>query len=115
MIAENLADIDHISNIRVRAIPKSGGTIINIFAMLTKGINVSKKTQEVIKETNSFAIENLGLKVVRTNFTVTGFSPKPEYATLDELGEDEEDRIKEIPKEPKNIVTIEGENDWVDF
>ncbi|MFC2159890.1 alkaline shock response membrane anchor protein AmaP [Actinomycetota bacterium] len=111
MIAENLQDIDHISNIKVRAFPKSGGTIINIFAMLTKGINVAKKTREVIKEVNSFATENLGLKVVRTNFTVTGFNPKPEYATVDELEEDEGDRIKETPKEPENIGTIEDEND----
>ena len=111
MIAENLQDIDHISNIKVRAFPKSGGTIINIFAMLTKGINVSKKTQEVIKEVNSFATENLGLKVVRTNFTVTCFNPKSEYATVDELEEEEEDRIKEIPKEPENIGTLEDKND----
>lgn len=111
MIADDLADIDHISSIRVRAIPKSGGTIINIFAMLTKGINVSKKTKEVIKEVNSFATENLGLKVVRTNFTVTGFSPKPEYVTVDELEEDDEDRTKWAPDEPKNIGTIEDEND----
>ena len=111
MISENLADIDHISSIKVRAIPKSGGTIINIFAMLTKGINVSKKTKEVIKEVNTFATENLGLKVVRTNFTVTGFNPKSEYATVDELEEEEEDKIKEIPKEPENIGTIEDDND----
>ncbi|MFC2144817.1 alkaline shock response membrane anchor protein AmaP [Actinomycetota bacterium] len=111
MIAENLRDIDHINNIKVRVIPKSGSTIINIFAMLTKGINVSKKTQEVIKEVNAFATEDLGLKVVRTNFTVTGFNPKPEYATIDELEEEEEDRIKEIPKEPENIGTPEDKND----
>ena len=96
MIAEDLSDINHLSSIRVRAIPKSGGTIINIFAMLTKGINVSKKTKEVIKEVNLFATENLGLKVVRTNFTVTGFNPKPEYITVDELEENEEDRIREV-------------------
>ncbi|MCJ7472477.1 MAG: alkaline shock response membrane anchor protein AmaP [Actinobacteria bacterium] len=111
MIAENLGDIDHINNIKVRVIPKSGGTIINIVAMLTKGINVSKKTQEVIKEVNAFATEDLGLKVVRTNFTVTGFNPKSEYATVDELEEEEEDRIKEIPKEPENIGTLEDKND----
>ena len=111
MIAENLGDIDHINNIKVRVIPKSGGTIINIVAMLTKGINVSKKTQEVIKEVNAFATEDLGLKVVRTNFTVTGFNPKSEYATVDELGEEEEDRIKEIPEEPENIGTLEDKND----
>jgi len=111
MIAEDLTDIDNISSIRVKAIPKSGGTIINIFAMLTKGINVSKKTKEVIKEVNTFATENLGLKVVRTNFTVTGFNPKPEYVTADELEEDKEDKIREVFQEPENTGAIEEKND----
>jgi uncharacterized alkaline shock family protein YloU len=109
MISEDLQDIEHINNIKVKALPKSGGTIINVYAMLTKGINVSKKTQEVIKEVNTFATNNLGLKVIRTNFTVTGFNPKPEYVTLDELDEEEEEQ-KSPPKEPDNIEITDDNN-----
>ena len=107
MLAENLQDIDHISNIKVRVFPKSGGTIINIFARLIKGINVSKKTKEVIKEANAFATENLGLKVIRTNFTVTGFNPKPEYVTVEELEDEEVPKPKKVPKEPEDILTTD--------
>lgn len=106
MISEDLQDIEHINSIKVNAVPKSGGTIINVYARMTKGINVSKKTQEVIREVNTFAAENLGLKVIRTNFTVIGFSPKPEYVTLDELDEEEEEK-KIKPKEPNNVETTD--------
>lgn len=49
-----------------------------------------KKMQEVIKEANEFATENLGLKVARTNFTATGSISKPELVTVDELEDEEE-------------------------
>ena len=107
MLVEDLGDIDNISNIKVRVLPKSGGTIINIFAQISKGINVSKKTKEVIKEANEFSTESLGLKVVRTNFTVTGFTPKLEYATADELDE-EDSKVK--PKGPNSVKTNNDED-----
>lgn len=103
-IEEDLEDIDNISNLKVNVSPKSDGTIINVYAKLTKGIKVSEKMQEVINEVNEFATENLGLKVARTNFTATGFISKPELVTVDELEDEEE---KNIPKEPKDIKTTD--------
>ena len=72
-IQEDLADLLDIDNLRVQVIPRSSGAIVNIFARLYKGINVADKMQEVINKANKSARENLGVKIIKTNFTVTGF------------------------------------------
>lgn len=110
-IEEDLQDVRDISNLKVNVIPKSGGAIINIFARLYKGGNVSEKMQEVIREANESALENLGIKVIKTNFTATGFLPKPEYVTVDELEDEEVPEPKKVPREPGDIITIDDEND----
>lgn len=108
-IEEDLADLRHVNNLRVKVVPKSDGAIINIFARLHKGINVSEKMQEVIREANKSASENLGIRAIKTNFTVNGFLPKSEHATVDEL--EEGDSIDSLSKEPADIKTAEDEND----
>ena len=109
-IEEDLADLRHVSNLRVKVVPKSDGAIINIFARLHKGINVSEKMQEVIREANKSASENLGIRAVKTNFTVSGFLPKPEYGVGDEP-EEEASNIDSLSKEPSDIKTAEDEDD----
>ncbi|MBC8388004.1 MAG: hypothetical protein H8E13_08145 [Actinobacteria bacterium] len=108
-IEEDLKDIQHISNLKANVLPKSDGALINIFAKLQKGINVSKKMQEVIREANKSATENLGIKVIKTNFTATGFVPKADLVTVDELEDEEEEKSKSIAKEPKEIKTTEDD------
>jgi hypothetical protein len=112
-IEEDLEDVRDISSLKVNVVSKSGGAIINIYAKLFKGGNVSEKMQEVIKEANKSAIENLGVKVIRTNFTATGFLPKPEYVTIDELEEEKElkhDKVQ-VPDEPEDTLTTEDQDD----
>ncbi len=108
-IEEDLADLRHVSNLRVKVVPKSDGAIINIFARLHKGINVSEKMQEVIERANKSSSENLGIRAVQTNFTVSGFLPKSENTAVDEL--EEGDSIDSLSKEPSDIKTAEDEND----
>ena len=110
-IEEDLGCVRDISNLKVNVIPRSGGAIINIFTKLYKGGNVSEKMQEVIKEANKSALENLGVKVIRTNFTATGFLPKPEYVTVDELEEEKDLKHNKVPKEPEDTLTTEDEDD----
>ena len=110
-IEEDLQDIRNISNLKVNVISKSGGAIINIFAKLYKGGNVSDKMQEVVSEANKSALENLGIKVIRTNFTATGFLPKPEYVTVDELENEEVPKPKKVPEEPEDTFTTDDESD----
>lgn len=75
-ITEDLSKVEDISSLRVKVVSKSDGVIINIYAKLAKGLNVSQKMQQVMDKASRFATENLGLKVIKTNFTATGFTPE---------------------------------------
>jgi uncharacterized alkaline shock family protein YloU len=107
-IAENLSGLEDISNLKVRAFPKSDGTLINVYAKLKKGINVSQKMQEVINEVNRFAAQNLGLKVLKTNITVLDFTSGPEKKAVKQIGEEEE---TPLPDEPKEYKTTDEDYD----
>lgn len=80
-IEEDIADLKDVDNLRVKVIQKSNGAIMNITARLYKGINVSEKMQEVISRANKSARENIGIKIIKTNFTVSGFLPKTDFST----------------------------------
>jgi len=73
-IKEQLLKVEDISDLKVEVLSKSDGVIINVFAALAKGLNVSEKMQQVISMASKFASENLGFKVIKTNFTTTGFT-----------------------------------------
>ena len=109
-IEEDIADIRNIDNLRVRIVPKSNGAIINILARLYKGINVSEKMQEVISRANKSARGNLGIKIIKTNFTVSGFLPKTDFSTTAER-EEEKDNTISGSREPSDVQTAEDEND----
>jgi uncharacterized alkaline shock family protein YloU len=107
-VQEKLSEIKDISNLKVKSLPKSDGTIINIYTRLKKGINVSKKMQEIIDEVNKFATENLGLKVLKTNITVIDFTQKPEKSKNVEMEEEVE---TPMPEEPKEFKTTDEDYD----
>ncbi|MHB8280315.1 MAG: hypothetical protein ACYDIA_22075 [Candidatus Humimicrobiaceae bacterium] len=73
-ITEELLKVEDISDLKVKVVSKSDGVIINIYAKLAKGLNVSEKMQQVIGMASKFASENLGFKVIKTNFTTVGFT-----------------------------------------
>ena len=75
-ITEELIKIKDISDVKVNVLSKSDGVIINVYANLVKGQNVSVKMQEVIDNASKFASENLGFKIIKTNFTAIGFIPE---------------------------------------
>ncbi|MHB8278082.1 MAG: hypothetical protein ACYDIA_10580 [Candidatus Humimicrobiaceae bacterium] len=75
-IKEELLKVEDISDLKVNVLSKSDGVIINIYAKLVKGLNVSEKMQQVIDMASKFASENLGFKVIKTNFTTVGFTPE---------------------------------------
>ena len=75
-ITEELLKVEDISDLKVKVESKSDGVIINIYAKLAKGLNVSQKMQQVMDKASRFASENLGLKVIKTNFTASGFTPE---------------------------------------
>lgn len=73
-IKEELLKVEDISDLKVNVLSKSDGVIINIYAKLAKGLNVSEKMQQVIGMASKFASENLGFKIIKTNFTTVGFN-----------------------------------------
>ena len=72
-IKEELLKVEDISDLEVKVASKSDGVIVNVYAKLRKGLLVSGKMQEVIDSASKFASENLGFKIIKTNFTVIGF------------------------------------------
>lgn len=106
-LTEDLADIQDVDNLKVIVLPKSNGAIINIIARLYKGINVAEKMQEVINKANKSARENLGVKIIKTNFTVSGFLPRSGSAEIDKADEEMDTQSKE----PSDTKTAEDEND----
>ena len=109
-IQEDIADLKDVDNLKIRVLPKLNGAIINIVARLYKGTNVSEKMQEVISRANKSARENLGIKVIKTNFTVSGFLPKSEFAATAEPEEENGNNVAQ-PKEPSDTKTAEDENE----
>jgi len=75
-IKDEISGVKDISDVKVNIIPKSDGVIVNVYSKLTKGLNVTGKMQEVVDRTTKFATENLGFKIIKTNFTAIGFAPE---------------------------------------
>ncbi|MGZ5486531.1 MAG: hypothetical protein ACXWFB_11605 [Nitrososphaeraceae archaeon] len=75
-IRESLNNIQGMTDPKVKVIPRNDGIIINIFSKLIIGINVVDKTKEIRQTASNFALNNLGFKVLQTNYTVTGFIAK---------------------------------------
>jgi hypothetical protein len=75
-ITEELSTVEDISDLKVKVVSKSDGVVVNIYAKLAKGLNVSEKMQQVIDKASKFASENLGFKIIKTNFTTVGFTPE---------------------------------------
>lgn len=95
-IKDELSVVEDISDLKLNVLPKSDGVIINIYAKLRKGLNISEKMQQVIDKASKFASENLGFKIVKTNFTAIGFIPE-KVEKVEKVSEDTKD-AKETEK-----------------
>jgi hypothetical protein len=80
-IREKLSDIEDVVDPKVRVIPKQDGIIINSFSKISEGVDVAGKTKEIREMTGDYASKNLGFKVIKSNYTATGFVPRKEKKT----------------------------------
>jgi len=107
-IRESLADMDGVVDPRVRIIPKHDGIIINTFSKLTKGIGVTEKTREIREAVSDFASKKLGFKVIKSNYTATGFvTPKVKKAKEEFIKEEPKisvEEVKDIIEESKTTI-----------
>ena len=90
-VRENLAGLEDVVDPRVKIIPKHNGIVINSFSKLRKGVDITDKTKEIRDTADDFASKNLGFKVIKSNYTATGFVTKNEM------------KVKEIKKEESEI------------
>jgi hypothetical protein len=109
-ITEELSKTEGISDLKVKVASKSDGVIINVFAKLAKGLNVSQKMQQVMDKASKFASENLGLKVIKTNFTATGFTPERVVRTGKVENAPVENITNNVSMENKNSSNTEKSN-----
>ena len=83
-ITEKLTGIEGIIDPNVSIISMRKGIIINISSKLMKGVNVTKKINEIRDIAGEFASEYLGFKVIKLNYTVVGFI-SPEIQILNKF------------------------------
>jgi len=98
-VRESLTNIEDMFGPKVKIIPKSDGIIINTFSKLSTGIHVADKTKEIREAVSNFASNNLGFKVLQSNYTAIGFVPKKVK------------EFKEIKKEVPEEAKIEPETE----
>ena len=91
-IRERLASIQDVIDPQVKIIPRQNGIVIDIFSKLYSGVNIVDKTKEIRETASNFASRNIGLKVLKINYTASGFVNKKVK---------EVNTIVEIPKEVK--------------
>ncbi len=78
-IKERVSKMENVIDPKVKIVPKNDGIIINIFSELVKGDNVTQKTEDIRRTATDYAVDELGFKVLKTNYTATGFqAPKQE-------------------------------------
>lgn len=79
-VKESINNIEDMHAPLVKIIPKNDGIIINIFSKIAIGVNVLDKTKEIRETATNFASNNLGFRVLQTNYTATGFIQKQQKA-----------------------------------
>ena len=95
-IEKSLSKVENMSNLRVKVIPKKEGLIINMYAKISRGINVEKKIAQIREKASEFVTENMGFKVLKTNLTVTGFTAQKEVRAEERKAENEKERKSKI-------------------
>ncbi len=73
-ITDHLIEIETISEVKVNVLPKSNGIITNVFTNICDCEDVPEKMREIIKVANEVAAKKLGLKIIKTNVTVTNIT-----------------------------------------
>ncbi len=83
-IKNELLKVDSLEEIKVKIFPKAEGIIININTILNENVNIPEKMQEIIEAVSGIVSNKLGIKVIKTNLTITGLVPGEEEKEVDE-------------------------------
>jgi len=102
-IKNEILSIEGVEDLSVKIIPGKTGIIINMNTTLNENVDVTEKVQEIIEKASSVASDKLGLKVSKTNLTVTGL-----VAAEEELESKEKKNLSTNSKEVEQESPVEA-------
>lgn len=102
-----LKDAEDIGDLKVKVNARQDGIIIDMFAKINKEANIPEKMQEIRTLAQDFASKKLGFRVIKTNLTAVGFTPKKEKITQKVEKVKEAQEISEAQKEPDAMKKAE--------
>lgn len=74
-IRDTVINVEGLEDVKVNVYPKSNGIIISMQAKLNQDVNIPEKMQEIINEAKDVASKKLGIKVLKSNLTITNLIP----------------------------------------
>lgn len=87
-VKDKIIKVDGVGDVRVTALPKSNGIIIDMLVELSLDVNIPEKMQEIIDKAAGVASDKLGVKVINTKLTIVNLAPERKEK-LEEIKEDE--------------------------
>jgi uncharacterized alkaline shock family protein YloU len=75
-VRNEVLKIDGLDDIKVKVVPKKSGIIIDMNALLDESVDIPAKMQEITSRASGVVSDKLGIKVLKTNLTITGLSSK---------------------------------------
>ncbi len=99
--------IDGLEEIKVKIVPKATGIIINMNAKLNEDLEIPGKMQEIINEATSIVSDKLGIKVIKTNLTITGLVAGRKEK---EGKKKEEEGVEVVQEEAEGVSEIEDDD-----
>jgi hypothetical protein len=76
--------VEGVEDLNVKIAPGKTGIIINMNTRLNENVDIPGKVQEIIDRASSVASDRLGLKVAKTNLTVTSLVAREEEIEIKE-------------------------------
>ena len=99
--------IDGLEEIKVKIVPKATGIIINMNAKLNEDLEIPEKMQEIINKATSIVSDKLGIKVIKTNLTITGLVAGRKEK---EVKKKEEEGVEVVQEEAEGVSEIEDDD-----
>ena len=99
--------IDGLEEIKVKIVPKATGIIINMNAKLNEDMDIPEKMHEIINKATSIVSDKLGIKVIKTNLTITGLVAGRKEK---EVKKKEEEGVEVVQEEAEGVSEIEDDD-----
>lgn len=106
-IKNEVLKVEGLEDLKVKILPGAAGIIINMDARLNENVDIPGKMQEIIDRASNIVSDKLGIKVIKTNLTITGLVVGVKEAESKE----EKSKSKEAEQELEECGTTEKVSD----